>query len=351
MRTHRSLLPLLLLLVACNGEEVLDLGGAAGNSGEAGSSGAGGSPGDDASVAPWRCPASAGVAGASGWIVFDSDVVDLVRHVFAVNVADCSVVQLTSGAYNEQEPAVSPDGKTLVFSSNRTPDGTLQLYAMDVASRSVQELTSLAAGAGQPTFSPDGSSIAFHSNYGAYLMGADGTGAHEVIVSSTPDYGHNYEHPAFTRDGKNLVVDRLNEIDEFDLQGQNERSVIANGTIWDLYPAISPDGVNLALVSTCGPGSGALDDPTIVIAELAATGTDPCAARLWNPPTWGILSHPSWGPGGTTMAFAHQPPTPEGGSTLHRIAISDLAQHMGDLVDDDGDQLDPVWAPSTFNPQ
>jgi hypothetical protein len=161
-----------------------------------------------------------------------------------------------------------------------------------------------------------------------------------------PMYGTNYEHPVFTLDGKNIIVDRLNEVDEFTLQGQNWRSIIPNWTADERYPAIAPNGTNIAYVTACSPTPQDVvpDDSTLMVANLGSPPADPCAGRQWNPPTWGFLSHPSWGPG-TVITFAHQT-----ASGLRRIAISNQAQQVANLLHDNGDQLDPVWAPSGFTP-
>jgi dipeptidyl aminopeptidase/acylaminoacyl peptidase len=61
-------------------------------------------------------------------------------------------------------PAWSPDGRYLVFSSDRT--GIANLYAFDVESGALRQVTNVLTGAFQPDVSPDGRWIAF-SWYGA----------------------------------------------------------------------------------------------------------------------------------------------------------------------------------------
>jgi Tol biopolymer transport system component len=277
--------------------------------------------------------------GATGWILFDSDAVGMVRHIFAVRSDDGSLMQLTFGGTADQEPAVSPDGSTVVFSSNRSADDSFQLYALDMAASSVKQLTAQTGGAGQPTFSPDGTTIAYHSGYALWLMAADGSNARQLVDSQAGPGSGGYEHAAFTPDGKTIVVDRENEIDGFDRNGQNEISIVENGTQDELYPAISPDGTFVAFVASCNaPG-----DANVMIATMATPGAPACSARTWNAPTWGVVSHPSWGPA-AWIAFAHL-----SSNGLHRVAISDENQQVFDMVEDQGDQLDPSWAPSTFN--
>jgi hypothetical protein len=52
--------------------------------------------------------------------------------------------RLTSDRYEDVDPTVSPDGRTVVFSSDRTPfgtDGARNLFALDLASRAIRYLT------------------------------------------------------------------------------------------------------------------------------------------------------------------------------------------------------------------
>ncbi len=57
------------------------------------------------------------------------------------------------------DPAFSPDGRTLYFSSDRT--GISNIYEIDLATGGLQQITNVIAGAFQPAPSPDGKQIAF----------------------------------------------------------------------------------------------------------------------------------------------------------------------------------------------
>jgi dipeptidyl aminopeptidase/acylaminoacyl peptidase len=62
--------------------------------------------------------------------------------------------QMTAGRKHDRDPRFSPDGRRLVFVSDR--DGTAQLYLIDLAGGEARALTRLASGADGPLWSPDG---------------------------------------------------------------------------------------------------------------------------------------------------------------------------------------------------
>jgi dipeptidyl aminopeptidase/acylaminoacyl peptidase len=87
------------------------------------------------------------------------------RHIFIVDVASGKVDQKTSGSFEEHSIDWSPDGKEILFVSNREPDPDLfynpDLFALKVSDGSVRRLTASEYAEYRPRWSPDGSSIAF----------------------------------------------------------------------------------------------------------------------------------------------------------------------------------------------
>ena len=71
--------------------------------------------------------------------------------------------QLIAGDRTENTPRFTPDGKRIVFMSNR--DGVLQVYVSDAEARDAKQVTKLSGGVQPPLIvSPDGKKVAFVSD-------------------------------------------------------------------------------------------------------------------------------------------------------------------------------------------
>lgn len=79
--------------------------------------------------------------------------------VVLVDRATGEVEQLTHDRAKDVEPTWTPDGTAIVFRSDR--DGVSNLYALRLADRSLVRVTNVLGGAFQPSVSPDGRSLAY----------------------------------------------------------------------------------------------------------------------------------------------------------------------------------------------
>ncbi|HEX3727889.1 MAG TPA: hypothetical protein VHV08_16670, partial [Pirellulales bacterium] len=82
-------------------------------------------------------------------------------HIWLVPIEDGRPRQLTAGPKHDRHPRFSPDGRRVLFESDRS--GESQLWVIDLAGGEARPLTTLATGAKTGIWSPDGKSIAFVS--------------------------------------------------------------------------------------------------------------------------------------------------------------------------------------------
>ena len=90
-------------------------------------------------------------------------------HLYVLNLADRKLTQITSGDYDDSEPAWSPDGKWIAFCSNRTaePDRNFETAVWVVAAdnqdqgKSIRKVAESPGEQPEPAWSPDGKWIAF----------------------------------------------------------------------------------------------------------------------------------------------------------------------------------------------
>jgi len=86
-------------------------------------------------------------------------------HIFVVDIASKQVRQLTQGNFDEHSIDWSPDGKQLVFASNREPNQdeffNYDLFTLQLADNSIRRLTATESCEYDPLWSPDGKSIVY----------------------------------------------------------------------------------------------------------------------------------------------------------------------------------------------
>jgi dipeptidyl aminopeptidase/acylaminoacyl peptidase len=138
-------------------------------------------------------------------------------HIFVVSADGGAPVQLSFGPYDDGGPlSWSADGRTIYFSANRHKDwernpANSEVYALDVATGAVKALTSRNGPDQNPVLSPDGKSIAYlgyddkylgYQNVRLYVMNRDGSGSRVL----TPSLDRSVDDIAWSADGKALYV-------------------------------------------------------------------------------------------------------------------------------------------------
>lgn len=196
----------------------------------------------------------------------------------------------------------------ILFSSDRELPGSPDVYAMNPDGSGVTRLTSDPSGDGMASWSPDGKQIVFVSdrhdaNFEIYVMNADGTGVTRLTNSSGVD-----AYPSWSKDGKRIVFASnrasgvpddpdLLHLDIFVMNADGSGVTrITNSSKAELMPSFSPDGKRIAFVR-----EGATPQITEIVT-MNADGTG--ATEITSEGLFSIT--PAWAPGGKQLAFSNQ---------------------------------------------
>lgn len=131
--------------------------------------------------------------------------------IFAVSPDGKEKKQLTTGVRTDSYPAVSPDGKTVVFSSAGN-DYKYRLYGVDGSGKHLRKIAETEHDAILASWSPDGKRIEFldrESDHTTciYLVHPDGTGLIQIVSGAKHDDDYQYQ-PVWSADGKRIMHDK-----------------------------------------------------------------------------------------------------------------------------------------------
>jgi WD40 repeat protein len=169
-------------------------------------------------------------------------------EVYLLSADGSTVANLTNNPSSDRDPAWSPDGRAIAFTSDRA--GTSQVYVMNADGSGQAQITS-GAPAHNPAWSPDGGKIAFSialSNGGSdiYVMNPDGSAIAQLTSTG------NADSPAWSPDGTRIafMIIGVFESDIFVMtaDGRGVTQLTAVPGI-DANPNWSPDGTKIAFNS------------------------------------------------------------------------------------------------------
>lgn len=145
--------------------------------------------------------------------------------IYDIDTRKLRRVTFSSGV--DTNPVFAPNGRELVFVSDRT--GSPQLYVMDIDGANIRRLTKVGNYNTAPDWSPRGDWIAYHSRrdgvFDIWMIRPNGSDEHPV----TSQAGHN-EDPSFGRNGRHLSFtstrDGSKGLYVMDISGRNIRRIV-----------------------------------------------------------------------------------------------------------------------------
>jgi len=199
----------------------------------------------------------------------------------SINVETREVTRITNNVADDDWAAYAPDGKRLVFQSDR--DGKPQIYTIGIDGKDPQRLSNIGVKEYHPDWSADGKKIVFVSdrdgNPELYKMNIDGTAQTRLTTSPFREY-----NPQWSPDGKKILYyyekgDNKDQVYIADNDGKNAAKLTGDST-HNYYPAWVPGGKAIIYASSGGiwqmkikkPGETKLFLPGTSYAKYAPDG-------------------------------------------------------------------------------
>lgn len=216
-----------------------------------------------------ECPPNPDFSKGYVWAVYPD------YDIYTAKPDGSKIKKLTKTPGYDAEATVSPDGKKIVFTSER--DGDLELYSMDANGKNVRRLTHEPGYDGGAFFSPDGKQIVYRGSHPTdpklierdkqylkehlivpltfeiWVMDADGSNKRQVTKLGVASFA-----PFYTPDGKRIIFctnyfatdprKRNFDIAMINLDGTGLERITYNET-FDGFPMFSPDGKKFVFAS------------------------------------------------------------------------------------------------------
>jgi len=217
------------------------------------------------------------------WPLYDS------YDIFMADLNGKIVKQLTKAKGYDAEPTLSPDGKKMIYTSDK--DGDIDLYVMDLKSGKEKKVTNTLGYDGGAWFSPDGKKIIWRAsrpkteaeikdykdllaenmvaptNMEVFVANADGSNVKQVT-----SFGQANWAPTFMPDNKRIIFASNHEYKRgfpFNLYTINEDGTglqkVSRDKGFDAFPMFSPDGKKIIFSSN--RNNGGTRDTNVFIAD------------------------------------------------------------------------------------
>ena len=209
--------------------------------------------------------------------------------IFMADLDGKIVKQLTNAKGYDAEGTLSPDGKQMIYTSDK--DGDIDLYLMNLETGAEKRITNTLGYDGGAWFSPDGTKLIWRAsrpktdtevkeykdllaenlvaptNMEVFVANADGSNVRQVT-----HFGQANWAPAYFPDSKRIIFASNQEYKRgfpFNLYSINEDGTdlkkISHEKIFDAFPMFSPNGKKIVFCSN--RNNGGTHDTNIFVAD------------------------------------------------------------------------------------
>jgi len=198
-------------------------------------------------------------------IVFESNRAGKKFEIYTMNDNGEKIKYLSHNKMNDETPRWSPDGSFIMFTRYLSENNS-EIFTMKSDGSNLKQLTNHPFRDGHAKFSPDGKKIIFNSqrddegklelkNYELYEMNTNGTG-----IKRLTNYFEWDTYPSYSPDGRKILWRRIladttaprgynSEIFVMNCNGSEIKN-LTNHKSYDGYPEWSPDGTQIVFASS-----------------------------------------------------------------------------------------------------
>jgi dipeptidyl aminopeptidase/acylaminoacyl peptidase len=250
------------------------------------------------------------------WVAYVVSTLDSAKDrsnsdLYMVSWDGSRTVQLTfTAADGESSPRWSPDGRYLSFTSSRGGSKHAQIWLLDRAGGEARQLTDLKTSVADYAWSPDSRTI--------LIVAQDPDSAELVADSARPKTPKPIaiDRYHFKEDVEGYLGKRRSHLYLFDVAAKKLEQ-ITKGPYDETTPSWSPDGKQIAFVSTRGPDPDRVNDANLYVMD-AQPGAEIRQLTTWNGPDGG---RPTWSPDGKWIAYLQGSEPQYYAYNLDRLAI------------------------------